>query len=315
MNQNVTTDVPLAEYRNQRERSAPQPPPPATSDTWNEGRVLAVIGRAGSGTSTTAIAAAQGFAERFGPSTVVLADLSRTGDQALLHDTPDVVPSFEDLAAATDPPPDYAQTCTFQVVARAYDLLLGLRRRREWASVTHSDVSTVVEALRSAYRVVVCDIDDDLDGGSVEAEARNCAARHVVGVADAVLVTGTATLTGLRSMLLTLDDLRALGVEPNRLRPMLTRVPSRRHRRQHAAALAALSSGGSELAGAAQSMESPQTEDAHHNGTRLVRSIVRPAIDAVADLLGEAPPPQPARVANTPRGPQLFHRATTGAPR
>lgn len=287
--------------------------------SFTEGRVLAVIGKAGSGASTTAIAAAQGLADRFGPATIVLADLNRRGDQALLHDTPDVVPGLEDLVTTPNQPPDYARACIYNFAPRSYDVLLGLRRRRDWSALTHDGIRMAIEALRRVYRVAVCDLDDDLEGqaegGSAEVEARNCAARHVVGVADAVLVTGSATLTGLRSMLQTLDDLRRLGVEPNRLRPLLTRIPSRRHRRQHTAALATLGSGGSELAGAAQSMESPQTEDAHRNGTRLPRSVVTPVIDAVADLLGEAQSAQATRVEDAPRGPQRFHRAAAEVPR
>ncbi len=322
MNQPPTGDMPLSEYRAQPHAPPQMPQPEAHHEpqqSWDEGRVLAVIGKAGSGTSTTAVAAAQGFAERFGTSAVVLADLNLRGDQALLHDTPDVVPGLEDLISTPNQPPDFARACAYEFAPRGYDLLLGLRRRRDWSTLTVAGVTSTIEALRRAYRVVVCDLDDDLEGqaegGSAQVEARNCAARHVASVADAVLVTGSATLTGLRSMLLTLDDLRRLGVEANRLRPLLTRVPSRRHRRQHSAALAALGSSGSDLAGAAQSMESPQTEDAHRNGTRLPRAVVEPATAAVADLLGEAQLSHAARVEDAPRGPHAFHRVPAEAKR
>ena len=158
---------------------------------------------------------------------MLLTDLSRYGDQALLHDSPDVVPGIQELVseraaannlAATPGSPDPSlaspadagadetsvRHLTYGVKERGYDLLLGLRRRRDWVALRQSPFEDAVAAMRSSYSAVVADLDDDLEGkaetGSSEIEARNLVSRHVVAVADAVLVVGTASLVGARSI-------------------------------------------------------------------------------------------------------------------
>ncbi len=65
------------------------------------GRLVAVTGPAGGGSSTIAMALAQGLAATAGQAgMVLLADLALHADQALLHDAGDVVPGVQELADA-----------------------------------------------------------------------------------------------------------------------------------------------------------------------------------------------------------------------
>ncbi len=289
----------------------------------NDGHLVAVLGRPGSGTSTTAIALAQGFADMLGTGAVLLADLSRYGDQALLHDSPDVVPGIQELVseytstygsagagssqtetlqsattgtkigAATDSLADEApgvRHLAYEVAERGYDLLLGMRRRRDWTSLRLKPLQEAITTMRHDYRMVITDLDDDLEGksetGSADIETRNLAARHVAQVADAVLVIGTASLVGVRSMLQLIDDLHSLGVAPHRIRPLITRLRSRSGARQHPHSVSRLLSHNSHLGKAAHSPELRHVDDAHRNGTRLPNQLITPALTAVDGLLG-----------------------------
>ncbi len=266
------------------------------------GHLVAVLGRPGSGVSTTAIALAQGLSDMLGTESVLLADLSRYGDQALLHDSPDIVPGIQELVseqaslatnpAANDPPQDSSpgvRHLTYRINERGYDLLLGLRRRRDWTALQRDPLGSAVDAMRHDYRAVVADLDDDLEGksetGSPDIEARNLATRHTVIAADAVLVVGTASLTGARSMLQLIDDLQSLGVEPHRIRLLVTRLPQRNIKKEYSRAIGRLLSHGSSIADAARSPEHRHVDDAHRNGTRLPNQLSAAAMSAVADLL------------------------------
>jgi CO dehydrogenase nickel-insertion accessory protein CooC1 len=197
------------------------------------GRLVAVTGSGGAGRSTLAMALATGLAsDPRDRGLVVLADLALHGHQALLHDAGDVVPGLSELVdahrAAALPAPQVRAMC-FTVADRGYDILLGLRRHRDWTALRPRAVDAALQALRGAYRVVVADVDADVEGeeqcGSVEVEDRNVLARHTLLDADLVLVVGLAGLAGVHSQLRVTRDLLELGVAGERIVPVVNRAP------------------------------------------------------------------------------------------
>ena len=110
----------------------------ATDERW-AGRLIAVIGRGGAGTSTVAMATAQAVADGDAiDGTVALADFSFGASQALYHDTGDVVPGVVELTEAHrhgHPERDRVREHLFELPNRHYHLLVGLRRRRDWTAL------------------------------------------------------------------------------------------------------------------------------------------------------------------------------------
>src|SRR5439155_24535742 len=70
---------------------------PASNGGAALGALATVCGTGGTGASTVAIALAQGLGGR---CAVVLADLCRRAEQAMLHDARDVVPGIQELVEA-----------------------------------------------------------------------------------------------------------------------------------------------------------------------------------------------------------------------
>jgi hypothetical protein len=64
---------------------------------------------------------------------------------------------------------------------RGYRLLIGLRRPSDWVSLRSQAFEAGLEGLRSTARVVVADVDPDVEGeaatGSFDVEDRNLMAR------------------------------------------------------------------------------------------------------------------------------------------
>ncbi len=132
------------------------------------GRLIAVTGRGGTGSSTVAMALAQGLADdaRYA-GMVVLADCSLDADLALLHDARDIVPGIQELVEvhrAGRPSPDEIRQLTFAVANRNYHLVLGLRRHRDWAALRPRALEAAIDGLRRTFRMVVADADPDLEG-------------------------------------------------------------------------------------------------------------------------------------------------------
>jgi len=211
----------------------PTAPAPAEGVGAWRGRLVAVTGAGGVGRSTLAMALAAGLAgDPRDRGLVVLADLALHGHQALLHDAGDVVPGLLELVeahrASALPPPQVRALC-FGVPERGYDVLLGLRRHRDWTALRPRAVDAALDALRGAYRVVVADVDADVEGedqcGSVEVEDRNVLARHILLEADLVLVVGLAGIAGVHSQLRVTRDLLELGVAGDRIVPVVNRAP------------------------------------------------------------------------------------------
>lgn len=197
------------------------------------GRLVAVTGAGGTGRSTVAMAVAQGLAaDPRHAELVCLADLALDADHAMLHDARDVVPGVVELVEAHRggiPTVDAVRSLTWRVDARGYHLLLGLRRHRDWTSIRPRAFEAALDSLRRGFRVVVADIDDDLEGenstGSLDVEERNVMARAVTRAADLVVVVGAPGLHGVHRLLRVTRDLLEHGVLGHRILPVLNRSP------------------------------------------------------------------------------------------
>ena len=212
------------------------------------GRLVAVTGPGGTGASTVAIALAQGLAAGDGelgrrrssarrhvgirPPEVLLADLCRTADQAMLHDARVVVPSIQEVVEAhrtATPPRSSLLDQTFEVPARGYRLLLGLRRPRHWVALRPRALESTLDSLQRLADVVVADIDPDLEGesetGSTDVEERNLLARATVARADLVVVVGEPSMKGLFALVRTIDGVVEFGVRADRVLPVFNHAP------------------------------------------------------------------------------------------
>jgi hypothetical protein len=193
------------------------------------GRLITVVGPGGSGTSTIAMAIAQGAAvdPRNGGS-VALVDACLDSSLALLHDLGDVVPGLPELVEAHrvgSLGPDAVRNMLWVCAERGYDLLAGVRRHRDWTSLRPRATEAAVQSLRQTYAFVVADADSDFEGeretGSLDIEDRNHLARHLAFGADLVVVTGRTDINGFSRMLRLTADLLDHGVDPERIQPVV----------------------------------------------------------------------------------------------
>lgn len=270
---------------------------PRSSPDGPRGPIIAVCGPGGTGVSTLSIALAQGLHDA-GP--ILLADLARRAQQAMLHDAGDVIPGVQELAEAHrvgSLAPHEVVGLAFDVPQRGYHLVLGLRRPQAWSTLRPRAFEAALDSLRRAYRVVVCDTDADLegesDGGSLDVEERNLMARTAVGRAALVVAVGLPGLKGLHSLVQVLGELSAFGVPSDRVLTVVNRAPrSPKARAELKAALA-------ELVDRVQrhSMAGPLflpdrgIEEALRDGTRLPGPLVDPLASAVRAVLVRAAPP------------------------
>ncbi len=163
---------------------------------------------------------------------VCLADFALHAEQAMLHGAADVVPGVTELVESHRsgaPSIDEVRRLTWHVSERGYHLLLGLRRHRDWTAVRPRAFAAALDGLRRGYRVVVADVDADVEGeqatGSLDVEERNTIARTVVRAADLVVVVGVPGMKGLHSLLRATRDLLAHGVAGGHLLPVVNRAP------------------------------------------------------------------------------------------
>ena len=274
-------------------------PPPAG---WR-GRLVAVTGAGGAGSSTVAMALAQGLGTTSRHhGLVVLADLALHADLALLHDAGDVVPGLQELVEAhrtATPSVEAVRAHAFAVDERGYDLLLGLRRHRDWPVLRPRAVQAAIDGLLRSYRLVVADLDADVEGddevGSVDVEERNVLARTALARADLVVVVSRPGLAALRRLVLTLDELHRFGVGADRLLPVVTYAPRRgRARAEITDAVARLTEGlDPELAGGLPGPvfvgERRGLDELHRAARPLPHSLVAPLTELVEGLLDRAP--------------------------
>jgi hypothetical protein len=288
-------------------------PSAAPATVWR-GALVAVTGAPGSGASVVAMAVAQALgADPRHAGLVLLADLALDADQAVLHDAGDVVPGLLELVDAHRmgvPAVDEVRSLTFEVPARGYSLLLGLRRHRDWSAVRPRTLASALDGLRRAYRVVVADVEPDVEGedqcGSADVEDRNLLARAATTQAGAVVVVGLPGVKGVHSLVRVLGGLLEHGVLPDRVVPVVNRAPrSPRARAEITRAVGELAGGlrhGDRLPSPVFVPESRRLDDLLLDGHRLPAALptaVGPAIAAVLDrapLLDLAPTDEPVAV-------------------
>lgn len=263
-----------------------------------QGHLVAVTGVPGAGTSTVAAALAQGLGDDPRHAGVtLLADLSLHAHQAVLHDAGDVVPGLPELVDAHrygSPSIDEVRALTFDVADRGYQLLLGLRRHRDWTTLRPRAVAAALASLRSSYRVVVADVDADLEGdddvGSADVEDRNALARSTLPRASVALVVGQPGVTRLHALVRTVEHLLDGGVDPARTVLVLNRSPrSPRARAELTRAVAALLGevpGGDRLASPLHLADRRGLDDLVRDARRLPGALAAPLTAAVVALLG-----------------------------
>lgn len=214
---------------------APAPggrPEPAAAD----GELVSVLGPGGTGTSTVAIALAQGLGQgeggRHPRGQVLLADLCRSADQAMLHDARVVVPGLQELVEAHRTGDVARQAVidqTFEVAERGYRLLLGLRRPRHWTAIRPRAFDAALDGLQRTFTVTVCDLEADLEGeaetGSVDVEERHLLARAALARSSVAFVVGGHDMKGLFSLVRTIGEVLAFGTPADRIVPVLNRAP------------------------------------------------------------------------------------------
>jgi hypothetical protein len=266
---------------------------------------FAVCGPGGTGASTLAIALAQGLGV---DSDVLLADLARRADQAMLHDAVDLGPGIQELVEAHRlgrPEPDEVRQFTFDVPGRGYRLVLGLPQPEMWAAIRPRSFDAALEGMRRSFEVMVADVAGDLEGeaegGSMEVEERNHMARSVVLSATVVVAVGAPGMKGVHSLAGLVRSLVRVGVAPDRIVAVVNRSPRNPRARASASrALAALSDGALALASPV-SVPERKLEDPLRDGGVLPAAVVDPlvrAVRAVAGRLADAQPPasSPTRV-------------------
>ena len=286
------------------------PGEPATEPDGAHGLVAAVLGPGGTGVSTVAVALAQGLAAdpRHGRS-VLLADLALHAEQAMLHDARDVVPGVQELVEAHRSRrvrPAEVRAFAFDVEERGYQLLLGLRQARGWAAVRPRAFEAAFESLRAAYGVVVCDTDADLEGedegGSIEVEERHVMCRTAALRADVVLAVGQPGMKGVHALVRVLNELRAVGVHPARVVPVVNRASKGgRARSELTATLAQLAGGGGAAFAPAVFLADRKVEEPLLDGVRLPGSLTGPLTGAFKAVVAAAGaggpgPTEPQRV-------------------
>ena len=276
--------------------------------SWR-GRLITVLGAGGAGSSTAAIALAQGLGQdvRFG-GLVLLADLALDADQAMLHDAGDVVPGVQEMIDAHrmgEPTATDVRALTYDVPERRYHLLLGLRRHRDWVSIRPRAFGAALDGMRRAYKAVVADVDADVEGesqcGSLDVEERNVFARVATAHADVVVVVGLPGPKGLHRMVRIVGALVEHEVEPERIIPVVNRAPRNpRGRAEVTSAYAQLVQplvvGRHSVAGPIFLPERRKLEDLVGDGGRLPAALTGPLAGAVTAVF-DRPTSGPAAAA------------------
>jgi len=219
----------------------------------------------------------------------------------LLHDAGDVVPGLSELVESHrngSLGSEEVRRLCFEVADRGYDLLLGLRRQRDWTALRSRALHAALDGLRQCYRVVVAEVDADVEGeaecGSLDIEERNMLARTTLRSADLVLAVGQAGLSGLHAQLRVIRDLVGLGADPSKLVPVVNRAPRNpRARAEISQALAQLleaSLPGLRLAANAVFVpERRRLDDALRDGLSPPPALVTPLAEMVRALLEARP--------------------------
>lgn len=258
--------------------------------------VVAVTGAGGTDSASVAAALAQAFGTSSGRRVqTALVDGTRRATQTVLHAPDDVVPGLAELVDAhrnDAPDPEVVRTFLRPVPVRGYDLLVGLRRTRDWAGLRPLALTAALDGLARTYRTVVVDHDADVDGmastGSAEAEERHTLSRWAVARADLVVVVGRPDLAGLHALSSVRADLLDDGVAPDRMLVVLMGLRGGRVRQVGDVELRRAVGGSYVPVPTARGLE-----QSHRNVAPLPRQLVRPLGAAAADAVRRLGPATP----------------------
>ncbi|MGH9208068.1 MAG: hypothetical protein ACRD1G_16180, partial [Acidimicrobiales bacterium] len=171
-------------------------------------------------------------------------------------------------------------------------LLLGLRQPTAWTAIRPRAFEASFASLRRAYRVVICDIDDDLEdetaGGSADVEERNVMSRTASSQADVVMVVGSPGMKGLHSLSRLIEELAASGVRHRRIVPIINRSPRKPGARSElSSTLASLFDRGGKVGEIPSALFLPErrVDEALHDGVRLPDAIGQPLAEAFDAVL------------------------------
>jgi MinD-like ATPase involved in chromosome partitioning or flagellar assembly len=265
--------------------------------------VAAVCGPGGAGSSTVAMALAQGLAMATGTRRrVVLADLCLHAELGMLHDARDVVPGLQELVEAHRagrPAQAEVRGMAFGITERGYDLVLGLRRARAWAGLRPRALAAALDGLTRSYDAVVFDADADVEGeaegGSVDVEERNLMARSALALADVVFVVGLPGVKGVHSLVRVIADLVAFGVPGDRIVAVVNRAPrGARPRADLGAAITSLISPAHVGVAVPVFLPERHVDEALRDGVRLPAALCDPVTGAFSAVLDRHPARAPA---------------------
>ena len=269
---------------------------PSSGDMWR-GHLVAVTGAGGVGTSTVAMAIAQGIAhDPRNRGLVALIDLALNADQALLHDAGDVAPGLQELVEAHragTPAVHDLHDFLFDVERRGYSLLVGLRHHRDWTVIRPKAFAAALFNVQRAFRFVVADIEGDLEGedstGSMDVEERNLLARHTAVRADVVVVVGSCSIKGLRALARTTHELRALGVDATRMIAVVNRAPRNPRLRADISRTIAELADDPNIANPIFVSERKRIDQCVRDNSPLPDAVCQPIANAVAHTLDHTP--------------------------
>ncbi|KAA0232632.1 MAG: hypothetical protein JJLCMIEE_00603 [Acidimicrobiales bacterium] len=295
-------------------------PEAGTPKGWR-GHLIVVTGRSGAGTSSVAMALAQGLAsDPRNSGLVALADLALNADQSMYHDATERIPGLQELVEAHRvgrPTIDETRSLLFTVEGRGYDLLLGLRRHRDWTALRPRSLEAAIDGLRRCYRYLVCDVEPDLEGqdetGSIDVEERNAVSRLAVDAAAAVLAVGAPGMKGLRDLVGVILDVSDRTAGHQSILPVINRAPrSPRARAELSATLHDLiDRSPSPPVGVLNPLflaDRRGLEHAHRDVAVLPAALVSPLAPAVLSVIDEAAP-----AALEPSGPRVVVPGSVGA--
>jgi hypothetical protein len=259
------------------------------------GRVIAVVGTGGTGSSTVAIAAAQGQAIS---RRTLLADLNLHAEQAMLHDVNAPTGGLQSLVDAhrsSVVTPDRFPEFCLSVPRRGYELLPGLRRARFWSAIRPVAFTATFTALAHGYESLVCDVDADIEredsGGSLDIEERTSMSRTALLEAEVVLVVAHPSMKGLHAVNRLLIELGELGVPMTRVATVFNQAPkSPRVRAGYTSALAELIDWRHGEHPAVTPIHLPyrDVDELLRSGDLLPDSLVDPITSAVQAVVGNA---------------------------
>ncbi|NNN12703.1 MAG: hypothetical protein HKL81_03005 [Acidimicrobiaceae bacterium] len=176
-----------------------------TGERRTTGHIISVVGSGGVGTSTIAMALAQGLSQIGGSS--LLVDARLRGEQAFLNDARSNAMGISELIRATrisrlekrdlDPYLEWVST-------RCYSLLKSGRTKRDWLGWDQDSISSTLETLTSNFGHLVVDVGCDFEGssdtGSNDIESRNLLGRLSLARSSLVVLVGTDDTKGIFSL-------------------------------------------------------------------------------------------------------------------